>query len=68
MQRWAAAPILMYPLGVVYALIINVHSTPPTVPVGAALMVISGLWLLFGTVRPLSATGEGGVRAVSTHA
>ena len=65
---WAAAPILMYPLGVVYALIINVHSTPPTVPVGAAVMVISGLWLLFGTVRPLSATGEGGVRAVSTHA
>jgi hypothetical protein len=65
---WATAPILMYPLGVVYALIINVHSTPPTVPVGAAVMVISGLWLALGAIRALGAAGEGGVHAVSSHA
>ncbi len=65
---WAAAPILMYPLGVVYALIINVHSTPPTVPVGAAVMVISGLWLVLGAIRAFSVAGEGGVSAVASHA
>src|SRR5690606_31099275 len=45
---WAAAPVLMYPLGVVYALVTNVHSTPATVPVGAALMVSAGIWLVLG--------------------
>jgi hypothetical protein len=65
---WAAAPILMYPLGVVYALIINVHSTPPTVPIGAAVMVISGLWLVLGAIRAFSVAGEGGVSAVASHA
>jgi hypothetical protein len=65
---WAAAPILMYPLGVVYALIINVHSTPPTVPVGAAVMVISGLWLVLGAVRAFGAAREGSGNAVASHA
>lgn len=65
---WAAAPILMYPLGVVYALIINVHSTPPTVPVGAAVMVISGIWLVLGAVNAFGTAREGGVQAVSSHA
>jgi hypothetical protein len=65
---WAAAPILMYPLGVVYALIINVHSTPPTVPIGAAVMMIAGLWLALGSIRALGTAVDGGVRAVSSHA
>lgn len=42
---WAAAPILMYPLGLVYAIVVGVQSTPPTVPLGAAAMVISGSWI-----------------------
>ena len=35
---WAAAPVFMYPLGVVYAATIGPASTPPTVSVGALLV------------------------------
>jgi len=48
---WAFAPVLMYPLGVVYALLIGVASTPPTVPLGAALMVVSGAWIALAAQR-----------------
>jgi hypothetical protein len=48
---WSLAPILMYPLGVAYALIINVHITPPTVPAGAALIVLAGSWIAFSVSR-----------------
>jgi hypothetical protein len=64
---WAAAPVLMYPLGVVYALIINVHSTPPTVPVGAAVMVIAGLGIALSAVRGGSVQ-EGSHVSASVHA
>ena len=38
----------MYPLGIVYAVVIlGVQSTPPTVLVGALLLVISGAWMAF---------------------
>ena len=39
---WAAAPVFMYPLGVVHAATIGPASTPPTVLVGALLIVIGG--------------------------
>jgi hypothetical protein len=42
---WAAAPVLLYPLGLVYAMTLGPRSTPPTVLVGAALMAIGGAWL-----------------------
>ena len=48
---WAFAPVLMYPLGVVYALLIGVASTPPTVPLGAAIMVVSGAWIALAAQR-----------------
>jgi hypothetical protein len=48
---WAAAPVLMYPLGIGYALIIGVRSTPPTVLVGALLIVISGGWIAWSVLR-----------------
>jgi hypothetical protein len=43
---WAAAAVFMYPLGIVYAaVILGVQSTPPTVLVGALLIVVSGAWM-----------------------
>jgi hypothetical protein len=39
---WAAAPVFMYPLGLVYAATIGPASTPPTVLVGALLVVVGG--------------------------
>ena len=41
----------MYPLGVGYALMIEVRSTPPTVLVGALLIVISGGWIAWSVMR-----------------
>jgi hypothetical protein len=35
----------MYPLGIVYAATIGSQSTPPTVLVGALLLVICGAWM-----------------------
>jgi hypothetical protein len=49
---WAAGAVFMYPLGIVYAVVIlGVQSTPPTVLVGAALIVISGGWIALRALR-----------------
>jgi len=47
---WAAAPVFMYPLGLVYAVFVS-GSTPPTVLVGALLIVISGAWIAWSVLR-----------------
>ena len=47
---WAAAQVLMY-LSLVYAMTIGPASTPPTVPLGAALLVISGGWMAWSVLR-----------------
>lgn len=56
---WAAAPVLMYPLGLVYAMTIGAQSTPPTVPVGALLLVIGGAWMAWDVLRRPSAKTVG---------
>ena len=49
---WAAAAVFMYPLGIVYAVaVLGVQSTPPTVLVGALLVVIGGGWMVWSVVR-----------------
>ena len=48
---WAAAPVLMYIFGLVYALTIGAQSTPPTVPAGAVLLVIGGAWMAWSVLR-----------------
>lgn len=48
---WAAAPVFMYPLGLVYAMTIGAASTPPTVLVGAMLMVASGAGRALSVLR-----------------
>jgi hypothetical protein len=49
---WAGAAVLMYPLGIVYAVaILGVQSTPRTVLVGAALIVIGGAWMALRVLR-----------------
>ena len=49
---WAAGAVFMYPLGIVYAVVIlGVQSTPPTVLVGALLLVISGAWMAYSVLR-----------------
>ena len=57
----AAAAVAMYPLGLVYAMTIGAQSTPPTVLVGALLIVIGGAWLAWSVLRQPSA--EAGVAA-----
>src|SRR5919202_1300280 len=52
---WAAAPVFMYPLGLVYAATIGPASTPPTVLVGAWLVVVGGGWIAWGAMRQPSA-------------
>ena len=52
---WAAAPVFMYPLGLVYAMTIGAQSTPPTVLVGALLMVVGGGWMAWSVLRRSSA-------------
>lgn len=53
---WAAAAVFMYPLGIVYAVVIlGVRSTPPTVLVGALLLVASGGWMALRALRRPSA-------------
>ena len=54
---WAAAAVLMYPLGIVYAVVIlGVQSTPPTVLVGTFLLVVGGGWMLEALRRPSAET------------
>lgn len=48
---WAGAAVLMYPLGLVYAATIGAQSTPPTVLVGALLLVIGGAWISWSVLR-----------------
>ena len=48
---WAAAPVLMYVFGIAYAMTIGAKSTPPTVPAGAVLLVISGTWMAYSVLR-----------------
>ena len=48
---WAVAPVFMYPLGLVYAATIGPPSTPPTVLVGALLIVISGGWIAWSVIH-----------------
>ena len=48
---WAAAPVFMYPLGLVYAATIGPASTPPTVLVGALLVVVGGGWIAWRAMR-----------------
>jgi hypothetical protein len=60
---WAAAPVFMYPLGLVYAATIGPASTPPTVLVGALLVVVGGAWITWGAMRQPSTQQEVGVEA-----
>ena len=49
---WAGAAVLMYPLGLVVAATVT-GSTPPTVLVGALVIVISGAWMAWAVLgRP----------------
>ncbi len=52
---WAAAAVLMYPMGLVYEATIGPASTPPTVWAGAALMVAGGGWMALSAMRRPSA-------------
>src|SRR3712207_1493929 len=56
---WAAAPVFMYPLGLVYEATIGPASTPPTVLVGALLIVIGGAWMAWSVVRQPSSQAVG---------
>ena len=56
---WAFAPVLMYVLGMVYGMTIGGQATPPTVPAGAVLLVISGIWMAWSVLRGPSAATVG---------
>ena len=61
---WAAAPVLMYIFGLVYALTIGANATPPTVPAGAVLLAISGAWMAWSVLsRPSGAQAVGAAAA-----
>ncbi len=64
---WAAAAVLMYPLGLVYEATIGPASTPPTVVVGAALMALGGGWIALSVMRRSSARAEGVRAEPSVH-
>jgi hypothetical protein len=51
---WAGAHVLMY-LSLMYAQMGGPASTPPTVPFGAAVVVISGAWMALSVLREPSA-------------
>jgi uncharacterized membrane protein len=65
---WAAAAVLMYPMGLVYEATIGPASTPPTVVAGAALMVVGGGWIALRSMRrpSLSSAESGGIQAQPT--
>ena len=56
---WAAAAVLMYPMGLVYEATIGPASTPPTVVAGAALMMVGGGWIALRAMRRPSAKAAG---------
>jgi hypothetical protein len=63
---WAFAPVLMYIFGLAYALTIGAQATPPTVPAGAVLLVISGAWIAWSALsRPSTEAAVGGAVAQS---
>ena len=56
---WAAASVFTYPLGLVNAATIGPASTPPTVLVGA-LLVVGGGWIAWRAMRQPSTQEVGG--------
>ena len=48
---WIVAHLLMYVLGLVYATAVGSQSTPPTVPLGALLLVVGGGWMAWSVLR-----------------
>jgi hypothetical protein len=48
---WALAALLMYALGIVYSVVSGSQSTPPTVLIGAAIVVIAGGWITYSAAR-----------------
>jgi hypothetical protein len=56
---WAAAPVLMYVLGLVYAVALGSQSTPATVSLGALLMVVSGGGMTWSVLRGSVALQQG---------
>jgi hypothetical protein len=60
---WAFAPVLMYIFGLVYALTIGANATPPTVPAGAVLLVISGAWIAWSALSRPSVEALGAAAA-----
>ena len=56
---WAAAPVLMYIFGLVYALTIGAQATPPTVPAGAVVVMISGAWIAWSALSRPTAEAAG---------
>jgi hypothetical protein len=60
---WVAAVVMLYPLGLMYAMISGVQSTPRTVLVGALLIAISGAWMAWNVLRRPSFAEAVGVGA-----
>src|SRR5918997_5878282 len=60
---WAAASVFVYPLGLVYEATIGPASTPPTVLVGALLVVVGGAWIAWGAMRQSSTQHGIGIEA-----
>ena len=48
---WVAAVMMLYPLGLMYAMISGVQSTPRTVLVGGLLLAVSGGWMAWNVLR-----------------
>jgi len=59
---WAGAHVLLY-LSLVYGQTIGPASTPPTVPLGAAVVVTSGGWIAWSVLSRSSATRAVGAAA-----
>jgi hypothetical protein len=55
---WAGAHVLMY-LSLMYGQTIGPSSTPPTVPLGAVVVAISGAWMALSVLRGSSAQAVG---------
>jgi hypothetical protein len=60
---WAFAPVLMYIFGIAYALTLGAQATPPTVPAGAVVVVISGAWIAWSALSRSSGAQAGGAAA-----
>ena len=55
---WAAAPVLMYVFGLVYAMTIGAQATPPTVPAGVLVLAIGGAWIALSVLSRPSGVQE----------